>query len=251
MEADTREMWKAEFGALQLLARGPQRCQQSPEVERGQGGFPCSFGGRSASPAPRLQTFENFMAPDHEQCISVVLTPLSLWSFVPVASRNESTGVVTVLSRTSRPGTGHVLVTQSSSCPPSTWWRGVGVMQTSSCFPASAMLLNFKEQGVTTEDPGRIPCICVCLHTRSPCPTAAPTSCCFWPCALSRNWYCVVFSIFMCSVPCSMTQKLQFFLLTSLIQTLPAFIKLYLCWTFYLLAILHVFLKTDDFKAKY
>lgn len=132
MKADTRKMRKAEFGALQLLAQGPQRCQQSPEAGRGQDGFPCSFGGRSASPAPRLQTFENFMAPDREQCISVVFTPLSLWFFVPAAARSESTGVATVLSLTSRPGTGHVLVTQSSSCPPSTWWGGVGVMQTSS-----------------------------------------------------------------------------------------------------------------------
>lgn len=170
MEADTQEMRKAEFGALQLLARGPQSCQQSPEAGRGQGGFPCSFGARLALPAPRLQTFENFMAPDCEQCVSVVFTPLSLWSFVSAAARNECTGVATVLSRTSRPGTGHVLVTQGSSCPPSTWWGGVGVMQTSSCFPASAMLLTFKEQGVTTEDPGSVPCICVCLHTRSPPP---------------------------------------------------------------------------------
>ena len=106
-----------------------------PAVPRGgkrPGQVSCSFGGRSASPAPGLQISGNFTASDREQCVSVVFTPLSLWSFVPAAARSKSTGVGKVLSRTSRPGTRHVFVTQSSSCPSCTWWGIVGVMQTSS-----------------------------------------------------------------------------------------------------------------------
>ena len=123
-------------------------------------------------------------APDREQCVSAVFTPLSLRPFVPAAARNESTGVGKVLSRTSPLGTGHACVTQSGSCPPCTWWGGVGVMQTPSwvhlAVPASAMLLNVKEQGVATGDPGR-------RLSPLPHPTAAPASCSCWPCALSRN----------------------------------------------------------------
>lgn len=103
---------------------------------------------------------------------------------------------------------------------------------------------------MTTEDPGRIPCICVCLHTRSPCPTAAPTSCCFWPCALSRNWllrgflhlyvFCPLFHDSEASV---LPFNLSHPNVATFYKTLPLL-------TFYLLAILHVFLKTDDFKAR-
>ena len=67
-------------------------------------------------------------------------------------------------------------------------------------------------------------------------PTSALPLARFGRVLLLKNVYCTVFSIFVCSVPDSITQKLQFFLLTSLIKPLPPFIR-----TFYLLGILHVF----------